>query len=251
MTHKTFIFIHDQELLLKFEKNNKFKNLKDYSYVFVGKKDISKISNLKNVLIARNFKNNLEDYPLFTAFTGWYMLWKNDLITTDYVSLIEYDVILSEQFEMLINNFFNENCDLVGYVPIRLDNYHYINNDNWVRSILPAIKKIHNLDVKSIIYSIVKTYPDSFWSSTNNITFKKEIFNEYMNWFEPLIDEIKGDDYCGHAQERAISFFYLTKNKKMKLTNGLIAHFQLNSHGTQTHYVNYDESHKKLINNQI
>jgi hypothetical protein len=81
--------------------------------------------------------------------------------------------------------------------------------------------------------------------------FKQEIFEEYMKWFEPLIDEIKDDKYCGHAQERAVSFFNTVKNKRISLTNGLLKHFQLNSHGTQTIKVNYEVSHNKLIFNQI
>jgi len=250
-TNQTYIFIHDQDLLLEFEKNNKFKQLKNPIYIFVGNKNCSKIENLNNVLIAKNFEKNLEKYPLFTAFTGWYMLWKNDLIKTDYVTFIEYDVILKDFFEQTISKLFYEEYDMIGYVPHRMDIYHYIKNPDWVRSIFPAIKKIHKLDIEREIKYNINRNPDSMWSATNNITFKKEIFDEYMKWFEPLIDEIKNDEYCGHAQERAISFFYTTKNKKMALTNGLLKHFQLNSHGTQEHHVNYEVSHIELINNKL
>ena len=59
------------------------------------------------------------------------------------------------------------------------------------------------------------------------------MFEEFMVWFEPLIDHIKETRTCGHAHERAISFFYLHKNKKMMLTNGVLEHLQLDSHQTQ------------------
>ena len=250
-TNQIFIFIHDQELLLEFEKNKKFKNLTNYSYIFVGSKDNSKIRNMSNVLIAKDFTTNLENYPLFTAFTGWYMLWKNNLITKDYVTLLEYDVILQDSFEDSLSEIILNNYDLIGYIPQRMDTYQYIDNPSWVQKIIPAIKKIHDVDIPSVIKSVLNLNPNALWSATNNVTFKKDTFEEYMKWFEPLIDEIKEDKYCGHAQERAYSFFYTIKNKNVAITNGLLRHFQLNSHGTQTHNVNYEVSHKKLINNQI
>jgi hypothetical protein len=85
------------------------------------------------------------------------------------------------------------------------------------------------------------------WSSTSNTTFEKQVFEEYMTWFEPLIDYMKDDTYCGHSFERSISFFYLLKNKKIALTRGLIQHHQLNSHNTQPHKVDFDKSFQKLL----
>ena len=49
-TNQTFVFIHDQDLLLEFEKNNKFKTLKNYTYVFLGSRDTSKLKDVKNLL---------------------------------------------------------------------------------------------------------------------------------------------------------------------------------------------------------
>lgn len=248
-TNHTYIFIHDQELLLEYEDKKKFKNLKNYTYVFVGNKDFSKIEKLSNVIISKSFEKNIEHYPLFTAFTGWYTLWKNNLCKSDYVTFMEYDVIINDNFEDSLTQIMNQNYDVVGYILHPMTMYHYIKNPNWVRSIFPAIKKIHNVDMEKEISSI--TTPTSIWSATNNVTFKKETLNEYMQWFEPLIEEIKDDRYCGHAQERAVSFFYFTKNKKVSFTNGLIKHFQLDSHGTQTHKVDLAGSINKLINNII
>lgn len=250
-TNQTYIFIHDQELLLEFEKNKKFEQLKKPIYVFVGNKDCSKIEQLDNVIISRNYENNIEKYPLFTAFTGWFMLWKNNLIKSDYVTLIEYDVILNSYFEQTISKLLIEDYDMVGYIPHRMDIYHYIKNPDWVQSIFTAFKKVHKIDVEREIKYKINRNPDSLWSATNNITFKTDVFHEYMKWIEPIVYEIKEDRNCGHAQERAISFFYTIKNKKIALTNGLIKHFQLNSHGTQPHYVDYKTSHEKLIHNNL
>jgi hypothetical protein len=250
-TNQTFVFIHDQDLLLEFEKNNKFKTLKNYTYVFLGSRDTSKLKDVKNLLVAKNFKKNLEDYPLFTAFTGWYMLWKNNLIKTNYVTFLEYDVVLKDFYEETISKLFYEDYDMIGYIPLKMNMYQYIKNPLWVEKLFLAIQKVHKIDMERTIKHEISIHPDIMWSSTNNITFKQEIFEEYMKWFEPLIDEIKDDKYCGHAQERAVSFFNTVKNKRISLTNGLLKHFQLNSHGTQTIKVNYEVSHNKLIFNQI
>ena len=246
---ESFIFVHDQNLILRFEENKKFSNLKNYKYVFLGNRDTSKIENNNKVIIARNFKDNLEEYPLFASFTGWYVLWKNNLITKEYVSLFEYDVILNEKINQSQSKFFYNKADMIGYVPFQTSNYHFINNPDWVEHILPAIKKVHNYNMEKNLRILMSKNPNLLWSSTSNTTFKIEVFNEFMKWFEPLIPYIKDAKTCGHAHERAISFFYLTKNKKMFLTNGLLQHLQMDSHKTQGHSVDLEESIKNLISN--
>ena len=244
---ETFIFVHNQDLIIEFENKNRYSNLKNYKYIFLGKSETSKIENNIKVIIAKNYEDNLEDYPYFTAFTGWYILWKNNLIKTKYVNLFEYDAILNKNIEQIESKIIYDNPDMIGYVPVSSSNFHFINNKDWVEDIFLAIKKVYNVDVEKQIRRLLQIKPDLFWSSTNNVTFKKEIFDEYIKWFEPLIPYIKDTKNCGHAQERAISFFYLIKNKKIVLTNGIIEHLQMDSHKTQGHYVNYEENINKLM----
>jgi hypothetical protein len=245
----TFISVHDQDLILDFEKNNKFKTFKNYFYLFLGKRNIDKIEHLSNVIIARNYENNLEEYPLFTSFTGWYIVWKYNLLKTKYVNLFEYDVVLNEFLPQIQTKIFYDNHDMIGYVPFPTSNYHFINNPDWVENILPAIKKVYNFDMEKHLRRLMQIKPDLLWSSTSNTTFKKEIFQEFMEWFEPLIPYLKDSKTCGHAHERAISFFYLSKNKRMVLTNGLLQHLQMDSHKTQGHPVDYEKNLEKLLTN--
>jgi hypothetical protein len=244
---ETFIFVHDQDLILQFEENNKFGNIKNYKYVFLGKRDIDKIEDNEKVIVARKYENNLEDYPLFTSYTGWYILWKYKLITKKYVSLFEYDIVLNEFIEQSQSKFFYDNSEMIGYVPFPVSNFHFIENKNWVENIFTAIKKIYKLDIERTLKLIVSKTPNAYWSSTSNTTFKYEIFDEFMKWFEPIGNEIKETKTCGHAHERAISFFYMTKNKKMTLTQGLLQHLQMDSHKTQGHEVNYEKNINKLV----
>lgn len=244
--NQTFIFVHDQNIISEFEKTNKLKN---YKYVFLGNRDTNLIEDNSNVIIARNLEHNLEEYPLFTSFTGWYALWKNNLIESDYISLFEYDTLMSENIEQIQSKLFYDNTDMIGYVPFPVSHFQFIDNPEWVEYIFPAIKKIYNFDMYRFIKTLLSKNPNLLWSSTSNTTFKKEIFLEFMEWFEPLIEFIKDTRTCGHAHERAISFFYMSKNKKMSLTNGVLTHLQLDSHQTQGVYEDRKNNLNKLFAN--
>jgi hypothetical protein len=93
--------------------------------------------------------------------------------------------------------------------------------------------------------------PNAFWSSTSNTTFRVDIFDEYMKWFQPISNQIKDTKTCGHAHERSITYFTFVKNKKMMLTNNLLKHVQLDSHKTQGHDTNIKENMERLLKNQM
>jgi hypothetical protein len=88
-----------------------------------------------------------------------------------------------------------------------------------------------------------------YWSSTSNTTFRKNIFDQYMNWMSPMIDEIKIDPNAGHLHERSITIFASMKNKRLVLTNGFLKHYQMDSHKTQGHYVDTENAINKLTTN--
>lgn len=247
MKIQTFIFIHDQNVLLEYLKVKKFSDLPNLKYVFVGNKPIDKIQKFDNVIIARNLPINIEQYPLFTSFTGWYALWKNNLIESDFINLFEYDIIIESRFKELQEPRLDGRFDFIGYIPHPMTGFHYIKNSAWVENIIPSIKKHHNIDIVELVNRRILENPSSVWSSTSNSTFSKQTFFEYMEWFEKLIDDLKDTRTCGHSHERSLSFFYLSKNKKVSILPGTIRHFQLNSHSTQGHKVDFNFSIQKLL----
>jgi hypothetical protein len=89
------------------------------------------------------------------------------------------------------------------------------------------------------------------WSSTSNTTFRKNIFDQYMNWMLPMIDEIKVDPNAGHLHERSITIFAYMKSKKLILTSGFLKHYQMDSHKTQGHYVDEKNTINQLIENKV
>jgi hypothetical protein len=248
---ETFIFIHDQDLILSFEESKKFHNLYSYKYVFLGKRPVDKIIGMENLIVARDYEDNLEEYPLFTSYTGWYVLWKHNLIKTKYVNLFEYDIVLDNNFSIHQSRILSEGLQMIGYVPFPMSHFHFVQNPEWNEHILPVINRIYKFDVAQYVQRVVSQNPNALWSSTSNTTFRKDIFDEYMKWFRPIGNQIKETKTCGHAHERSITYFTFVKNKKMVLINHLLKHIQMDSHKTQGHFVNKENELKRIINNEF
>lgn len=248
---ETFIFIHDQDLILSFEESKKFHNLYSYKYVFLGKRPVDKILGMENLIVARDYEDNLEEYPLFTSYTGWYVLWKHNLIKTKYVNLFEYDIVLDNNFSIHQSRILSEGLQMIGYVPFPMSHFHFVQNPEWNEHILPIINRIYKFDVAQYVQRVVSQNPRALWSSTSNTTFRKDIFDEYMKWFRPIGNQIKETKTCGHAHERSITYFTFVKNKKMVLIDHLLKHIQMDSHKTQGHFVNKENELNRIINNQF
>lgn len=247
----TYIFIHNQELLLRLIESQKFNQFTNLNYVFLGDGDVDKLNDINNIIYANKLPYNIENYPKFTAFSGWYALWKNKLIKeNNNILLLEYDVNLVDNFENLLRTVSVDKLDMTGFVPFDMNNYHYINNPDWVGTISKCIKNTYNIDILDIAKQDVIKHNrlgSAEWMSTNNIMFTYKTFIDYMKWFEPLIDGVKDDIFCGHAQERCLTFYAIIKNVKYGFGRSILKHEQLDSHKTQGHNSNYEESIKKLL----
>lgn len=225
-TLSTFVFVHDQEIILEQITSQALKNLEPFTYVFIGLKETDKIEKLDNVIIAKHLEYNLEQYNTnFLSFTGWYTLWKNGLLKTDYFNLFEYDVTIASNFYEIVQPAIETGYDFNGYIPrsVNLESY---TDDRFAGKLIESIKKHYNID----IVNIVKANPETNWSSTSNSTFQVNAFNSFMLWFEKLIDDLKEDRMAGHYHERAISYFHILFNQKINFTTEILEHHFLNSH---------------------
>lgn len=227
----TYIFIHDQQILLDCELSGKFKTLPDVKYVFLGLLPVDKIERRKDVVIARNLQYNIEHLPKFCSFTGWYVLWKNNLIQSEYVHLFEYDITVSDNFNEVTIALMNEKYDFIGYVPLPIS-FGLMTPIQYLSNLLPAIEKHHNVCIRGKLYEAKSKNKDVMWSSTSNGTFSLQLFNKYMPWFEQLMDALKESPMSGHAHERSLTFFHLINKSKMILIDKLLVHKMLNSHKT-------------------
>jgi hypothetical protein len=225
----TFIFVHSQKIILDFIRVNKFKDIENVKYVFVGNGDTSFIESLDNVIICKDLPINIEQYPKLVSFTGWYALWKNNLIgDADYINVFEYDVNLADDF---INKLKKQIADIVGYIKYNVHDVGYVEANAWCEHIVNAIKKHYNIDVYSLVASLPK---DAECSVTSNHTLSKERFEQYMNWVEPMIDDLKESNLAGHQIERSISMFYLVNGYSFKIILDILEHFNFDSHETQS-----------------
>lgn len=225
-----YIFIHDQNILKEYEIKGKFNMLTNYKYVFLGSGDCSLIQDYNNVIIARNLPYNIEGYPKLTAFTGWYALYKNNLLNVDTnIVLLEYDIdITNKNFQTIILKSLSTPYKIASFISAPTKGYDFIKNPKYISSIHSGVKNVYNVDV----IELIKNSKEHFWMCSNNVSFEYNTFIEYMKWFEPLIDEIKDDIYSGHNQERCTTFFALIKNIPFVFVKNILKHHFLDSQKT-------------------
>jgi hypothetical protein len=231
MKFQTFIFVHDQKIILDFIKHNKFSHLSNLKYVFVGSGTTDKIETLENVVIAKNLDDNIEQYPKLTSYTGWYAIWKNNLIDSDYIHLFEYDVNVSSQLENLITKKLSfHKTEIFGYITLNVHHFNYLGHSPWSQNLVESISKNYQTNIIDLVISLPS---DTNCSMTSNHTFSKDGFEKYMTWVNPLIEDIKKSPLSGHEVERSISCFYILNNISNEIIPNVLEHFQFDSHETQ------------------
>ena len=229
MKIQTFIFVHEQQIILDYIKYKKFDGIENLKYVFLGDRDTSLIKDYENVIICRDLPINIEEYPKLTSFSGWYALWKNNLYDGEYLNLFEYDINLSDNFNDVLGNALESNPNIIGYIPLPVNHPCFVREEKYCKKIMESISKVYNYNPYDVILPL-----NGVCSVTSNHTFKKDVFEKYMNWVEPLIDDFKITHMAGHEAERSISLFYLlNKVNNVKIIGDVLFHFQFDTHKTQ------------------
>jgi len=241
---QTFITVHDQNIIIDFEDIGKFNSFPNLKYILVGNGPYNLVENKTNVLISRNFKN-IEDFPNLCSYTAWYTLWKNNLIDADYVNLFEYDINLLTDCNTIIETIKQSNSKHIGYFPLSINNRCYVETNQYVNYIIPAIQKHYNVDILNVISKLDLKYQ---WVSTSNNTFEVKTFYNYMEWFHCMFEDIKNNQYAGHEHERSVSFFCFINDIKTDFFEGLIKHYELNSHLTSGKSIyEFHNNYKSLL----
>jgi len=248
---ETYIFVHDQNIIIDYLNKGKFKEFDNLTYVFLGNRPTDKINDLKNVIIAKNLPINIEDVPKLTSFTGWYALCENNLIKSDYVNLFEYDINYSDKFIEKNKNLINSKPDAIGYFNLSAKHPAFIEMEMYSDVLVKDIKNKTGVDMFELVNTYLKKNPNLLWQNTSNSSWKVSILKDYVSWAKQFIDVLSKFEFAGHAIERSISFFYYIKKLNVSLTNGLLEHLQLNSHKTDPFLPKddnrFNEGYKKLI----
>jgi hypothetical protein len=222
MKAQTFIFVHDQYIVLDYLAAGKFNNLPNVKYVFLGQRPSDQIGHLVDmgkVIIARDLPDNIEHLPNLVAWTGWYALVKNNLITAEVVNLFEYDV-------NVVGNWVQseENTNYFPYP--RTDDTWW--NYNGIGTILR--------------YVCDDDFEGENLPMTSNYTLKKDTLRLFVRDME--IFYWAKDPQAGHITERYYSYiaYPICVVEPNRLT-----HLYADSHGTQGRGDRYQDIKYKLL----
>lgn len=246
-----FVTIHDQNLLLAYEADKKFEAVgANLTYVFVGNGDVSKLKDNRNVVVARTLGHNIEDHKYLVDFTAWYALVLNNIPTTDYVSLIQYDVSISSNFSQLSGSLLREHpAAVLGYVPLEMKNRNFIRQNMGYAPLKKACREVYGIDIDPILKSHVNWAVDKLWPTTNNVAMHYDTLKDFVRWFTPLALFMGNEKPVGHAFERAIKLFCILAGRRNIYAPSLLSHYQLNSHETQDFQKDNVKLHKLLSRN--
>jgi hypothetical protein len=217
MTASTFIFVHDQQIVLDYIAANKFHDLPDVKYCFLGMRPTDRIEHLPNVIIARNLPDNIEHFPNLVAWTGWYALVRNDLITTHYVNLFEYDVNVVGKWEQA-----DRNCAYFSHP--RTDEVWW--NYNGIRSVIEEYAE--------------KSYQGFNMPMTSNYTLNR---SSVRLFYQAITQSYAEHPQAGHIIERICSWFF----DRIPIRPNRLTHLYADSHGTQGRGDRYEQLKGQLL----
>jgi hypothetical protein len=247
MKIQTFIFVHDENIILDFEKVGKFREIENLKYVLLGQGSCENLKGLGNIIIAREYEDNIEELPVLVAYTGWYLIWKNQLIDvdTDFINMFEYDIILSDNFTEIQHKILQHGIKAISYRPISISDYWFIQSDEHCLPFLNSINKDFGIVFMKYITDLD---PSIIVGVTSNQSMTPQVFNDFMKWARPVIEDIQEETLAGHAMERMFPLFYMYNSLIAVVVGNLIQHFQLDSHKTQgSSDTFFTENYEKLL----
>lgn len=230
MKNQTFVFLHDENLYFNIKKFfDCFENLK---YVFLGEGDTNQIQNFDDVIIARNLPCNIEVHKNLTAYTGWYAVWKNNLVQSDYVNFFEYDVIFKSDIQKFIYDTLYKYPKIksISYQSISIQDYWFLSSDLVSSPFLDRLQYYYDFNGRQFINSFPANIEVGI---TSNQTIEKNVFTSFMKWIEPVMDDLKFDYMAGHYPERCLPLYILKNLFPSVICQGVLHHLRLDSHGTQ------------------
>lgn len=225
-----FISVHDEELILELEKNNIFRNISDYKYLFLGMKPVDKLSHLRNkVIVARELKDNIEYDKCLFDYTGWYALVKNNLINNSHVIIVHYDCLLYKNFEKEIEKAFRENKNyFISFQP-HLLSCNYFLPDKFAGTVTKALKEVYNIDINEYIEKAIQN-GDKYWGGGGSFACSKEWLESYIDWIEKIHPILIQDPMAAHNIERSMKFYNLIFCVKEKYLPKIMKHIFNSAH---------------------
>jgi hypothetical protein len=231
MKIKTFIVVHDQDIILDSIHYKKYESIDNLIFLFVGNGDISKIKDRTDVIICRDLQYNIEQYKDLTSYTAWYAVWKNKLCENDidYITFLEYDTLINQNYFQKLKKILNQNnkIDIIGYSQINIHHELFLGHHHmYADGLIESLKKIYNIDILNYIqkYSINKKC-----AIVTNRTIKTNIFEDYIKWSMPVVNDFIDSKYSGHFTERLVTVYYLINHSNHIFLLNAVENFEFNS----------------------
>lgn len=220
-----YIVVHDINIILLYEKQQKYSVLKNYKYLLVGnhKKNFSN----EKIIQCDKLDDNIEYNANYLAYTAWYVASKIDTCH-EYICLLEYDSDLTDKFnyDEFYEQISNSNCSIFGFYNLPVSS-SFLNNDIFSNKLISFLKTKGVREIKA---------NNNKWIVTNNAVFKRQAL---VNLFEDkmtveLLDYLQNDKMSGHFLERYLSAFCFIRNIVFDfIKDGMLVHNALDSHNTQ------------------
>lgn len=223
MATEAYITIHDQDLVLECERSGQF-DLLSHTYLFVGRRPVDKIRDEVKVVVCRDYPGNVERWPQFYDFTGWYVLVTHNLIEADHVIMLQYDMtIIDPQIQVKVDAMLDAEPGMIAF------NAGYF-GPNWML-LLPEFETTYRRGLK-----IQEIHPEHFppfnaWPSTQGTAWRRSTLVAFMHWFTPMFEIFKDHIFAGHLAERTVKAFHVVNYPEQYLL-GMIAHAAADMHGT-------------------
>jgi len=247
-----FITIHDQEALLEYEAAGKYAAVPRYRYVFVGNRDAGRIAGRPDVIIARDLPHNIEQYPKLVSLTSWYALVRNDLVTTRFVSLLEYDVFLAPDFyRRSLDEISRSPEHLIGYFSDSIADERFLSPQFGGVAAYEVLKEVFGLELMDVLVPYLEKGGDARFPSQSALLLSGATLSGMIDWFEPAIAKLASYSSAGHAFERLIKLFCVFQNVPHSYLEGLLEHLHLDSHRTQIRVGNSEEDYERFFREQI
>lgn len=227
MSVETFIFCHNQEIILNLLRAEKYKDIGDFKFIFMGPGAVEKLDKDK-VIIAREMTHNIEQYRNCLQYCGWYAIYKNNLCNAEKIRLIDYDVDILKwdtTKQTQVKSFLNYDFSF----------YYDEGYGECAKRFRENIFKKTGYSAKEIAANFKNKTNITNWFSAADVLTDTSVFVSFMEWVEYFFFLDKEDPCFSFHFERYFCIFCMINDIPYQCVNNETTHLQLQSHPFYNH----------------
>lgn len=222
MTIEALVTIHDQALIDQCEAEGRFRLVAPYRYLFVGPRPVAWC---ERMIVARDHTPNVERYPQFYDFTGWWTVAHHHLIRTDNVLCLQYDHIPQAPLMPIVEGFLHDHP-----VAVFVAGHRHAQN---FMLLIGGFEDAYRQGLEHVGAPPMESWPDfNEWPSTQGIAWRTESLIDFMAWVTPLFDFWHDNIWAGHLMERMVKAWLVTTGQTEGYLPALVVHEGRDCHGT-------------------